>query len=195
MASSTTSDAADRGATPISPEGCGRDTQRGTLWIFFTASEPRFVIPSAAVTFEHRKRLRNVEERDAISPTTLSAAIRGGFPPDRGVISVADAARHLPGAVTCYPHDTINYQMRQAFSRTIGASSPHLNAFLNCGRFDTMPLIRYFPGECAFVMAFALKSSGRRFSHAHCAKPMKKNASNNSRNKLVQRQSRRRLTR
>ena len=41
------------------------------------------------------------------------------------------------------------------------------------GMFDTMPLIRYFPGECGFVIAFARRFSGRWFSQAHCANPMK----------------------
>jgi len=33
------------------------------------------------------------------------------------------------------------------------------------------------PGECGFVMAFIRKSSGRSFSHAHCAFPTKKRCS------------------
>ena len=40
--------------------------------------------------------------------------------------------------------------------------------------FDTIPLTRYLPGECGLVMAFTRRFSGLLFSHAHCAKPMKK---------------------
>jgi len=43
--------------------------------------------------------------------------------------------------------------------------------------FTTSPLTRYLPGECGSVMAFARRSSGRSFSHAHCAFPTKKRCS------------------
>src|SRR5664279_3986364 len=56
---------------------------------------------------------------------------------------------------------------------TIGCPALHENAVPNSGMFTTTPLIRYFAGECGSVMARALRSSGRSFAHAHCAKPTK----------------------
>jgi hypothetical protein len=44
--------------------------------------------------------------------------------------------------------------MRDRFSFTIGWLGLHANAFSNSGRFTTMPLTRYLPGECGSVMAF-----------------------------------------
>src|SRR5436305_8622232 len=66
-----------------------------------------------------------------------------------------------------------DHQILQIFLFTIGALSPHLKAFLNSGRFETTPLMRYLPGECGLVIAFTRRFSGRSFSQAHCARPMK----------------------
>ena len=65
------------------------------------------------------------------------------------------------------------YHTRQGFSLTIGAPVLQEKARANCGRSATMPLMRYLPGECGFVTAFTRSFSGRVFSQAHCAKPMK----------------------
>src|SRR5205814_860184 len=61
----------------------------------------------------------------------------------------------------------------QDFLLTIGRPALHAKARANSGRSATMPSIRYFPGECGLVMALTRRFSGRWFSQAHCAKPMK----------------------
>src|SRR5260221_10881995 len=58
--------------------------------------------------------------------------------------------------------------------RTIGALSLQSKAFWNCGRSETMPLMRYLPGEWGLVRALTRRFSLRWFSQAHWAKPMKK---------------------
>ena len=71
----------------------------------------------------------------------------------------------------------LDYQTRQAFSRTIGWPGLHENALANSGMFATTPLMRYSSGECGLVMALARLLSGRSSPQAHCAKPMKKRCS------------------
>src|SRR5436190_4578722 len=66
------------------------------------------------------------------------------------------------------------HQTRHAFPFTIACPALQPNALANSGRSDTMPFTRYLPGECGLVMALTRRFSGRWFSQAHCAKPMKK---------------------
>src|SRR5439155_14455236 len=71
-------------------------------------------------------------------------------------------------------HRLIAHHTLHAFSRTIGAFWPQWKARWNSGMFETMPLMRYLPGECGLVMAFARRFSGVWALQAHCANPMKK---------------------
>src|SRR6266566_7886028 len=57
--------------------------------------------------------------------------------------------------------------------RTIGLPSWQLNAFANSGMLATTPLTRYLSGECGLVTALTRRFSGRLFSQAHWAMPMK----------------------
>src|SRR5262249_12069926 len=74
------------------------------------------------------------------------------------------------------PHDAVaaRYQTLHTGSRTIGWPALHANASLNCGIFETTPLMRYSSGECGLVMAFIRLISTRSSPQAHWAKPTKK---------------------
>ena len=67
-----------------------------------------------------------------------------------------------------------SYQTLQTGSLTIGWPALHPNAAANSGMLVTMPLTRALPGECGLVTAETRRFSGRWFSQAHCAMPMKK---------------------
>ena len=69
------------------------------------------------------------------------------------------------------------HQILQTFSRTIGWPGLQEKAWANSGMLATTPLIRQMPGLCGFVAAESRSSSGRWFSHTHCAKPTKKRCS------------------
>src|SRR5213075_239448 len=88
----------------------------------------------------------------------------------RAEILPRSTSRH-PVIPSSHPN---THQTRHAFGFTIACPALHPNAFANSGRSETMPFTRYLPGECGLVMAFTRRFSGRWFSQAHCAKPMKK---------------------
>jgi len=63
--------------------------------------------------------------------------------------------------------------MRQRFF-TLGRLGLHANAFSNSGRFTTMSLARYSPGECGSVMVFTRRFAG---GSARCEFPTKNHRS------------------
>ena len=75
-------------------------------------------------------------------------ALRSVGPGDSALEHMSEAgAHHLPA------FGRRSHQILQAFSRTMGCPGLHENAWANSGRFATMPLIRYLPGECGSVAA------------------------------------------
>src|SRR3954468_20104233 len=67
----------------------------------------------------------------------------------------------------------LDYQILQAFCRTIGWPALHENALKNSGMLLTTPLIRYFSGEGGLVTAPRRRFSGRGPPQAHGAIPIK----------------------